>query len=137
MPSLQFSAATIAGLLNGSQNDNAAKGAESAGKPYGGKDQFSSLLDVVGNISDTPNAGNNLKDNGKKDDDKTPVAAAIDVPAPFKTNTRAGDDKKDNKVDNDAKVDNSAKPAAKAGMIRTTASKTPYDDNAPKPQILY
>lgn len=135
MPSLQFSAATIAGLLNGSQNDNAAKGAESAGKPYGGKDQFSSLLDVVGNISDTPNAGNNLKDNGKKDDDKTPVAAAIDVPAPFKTNTRAGDDKKDNKVDNDAKVDNSAKPAAKAKDDTDNSQQKPAvagnDDNAP------
>lgn len=108
MPALQFSAAMLTSLLNGGQADNAAKSTDNGGKNTG-KDQFSSLLDVVGNISDTGSTQNN----SKKDDDKTPVAAAIDVPAPFKDNARKDDDKKPASVDN-SKPDNTAKPAAKA-----------------------
>lgn len=77
MPALQFSLATLSGLINGNQADSGGKGGDLPGKKSG--DQFSSLLDVVGNIGDSAQAGAN-----KKDNTKDPVAVEVHSAQPFR-----------------------------------------------------
>ena len=73
MSALQFSAATLSGLINGNQGDSSGKATNGAGKKSGG-DQFSSLLDVVGNADETSSARSN---SSKKDEMKIGAGLTI------------------------------------------------------------
>ncbi len=95
MPALQFSAAVLSGLLNGNQADVSGKATDALGKKSG-TDQFSSLLDVVGNISDS----NSPADiSNKKDDAKDPVATVVDAPVIFRDPVRRDNKQAGGQVD--------------------------------------
>ena len=79
MPALQFSLATLSGLINGNQADSSVKGGDASSKKSGA-DQFSSLLDVVGNTGDSGNQAGF----GNKKDEKDPAAVEVNAAQPFR-----------------------------------------------------
>ena len=118
MPALQFSLATLSGLINGNQADSGGKGGDATGKKSG-TDQFSSLLDVVGNIGDS---GNQTGLNNKKDEVKDPAAVEINAAQPFRDPLDKTVQKVVNSKSADKNSDNDAKP-----VLRT---KNDEQDNA-------
>ncbi len=85
MPSLQSFATSFSNIFGGNHADIATAGAGGADKKSA-SDQFSSLLDVVGNVGDGSN--NKQVENSKKDDVKEPVAVAVTTPAAFRDNNK-------------------------------------------------
>lgn len=129
MPVLQFSLATLSGLINGNQADSGGKGGDSPGKKSG--DQFSSLLDVVGNIGDAAQ----LAASNKKDDTKDPVAVEVHSAQPFrdpldKTVQKVVSNKTDNKKDD------SAQSAARAKNNDDDKNTAPASDKTPAKPVL-
>ncbi len=83
MPSLQSFAATFSNLFGGNPADLSAASPMGADKKSS-SDQFSSLLDVVGNIGDDNN--NAIAPVSRKNDVKDPVAVVADAPVSFRDN---------------------------------------------------
>lgn len=123
MPALQFSLATLSGLINGNQADSGGKGGDFSGKKPGG-DQFSSLLDVVGNIGDSAQAGLN-----KKDEVKDPAAVEVNAAQPFRDPLDKTIQKVVNGKGADKNSDNDAKPTLRAK--NDDAKPAPVNDKAP------
>ncbi len=136
MPALQFSIATLSGLLNGNQADTSSKGGEGTGKKSA-TDQFSSLLDVVGNIADI---GSGQGGFSKKDDAKDPVAVEVHTAVPFRdpldrTIQKVVDNKVDNKESDDypepvARVKNDNKNSDNSSFERVTAKSSTQDSKS-------
>lgn len=131
MPVLQFSLAMLSGLINGNQADNTPAGTDSASKKSGG-DQFSSLLDVVGNIGDT---GNQQGSSSKKDEVKDPAAVAVNAPAPFRDPLDKTIQKVINHKVDDKKSDDSPEPAARANDNKGNSDNSSPAKVADKPAL--
>jgi len=148
MPALQFSLATLSGLINGNQADSSVKGGDASSKKSGA-DQFSSLLDVVGNIGDSGNQAGF----GNKKDEKDPVAVEVNAAQPFrdpldKTIQKVLRNKIENKEANkgdDKNSETSTRPVKNtknydqnnAPVRDKVESKTVGDTDAPADELTY
>lgn len=132
MPILQSFAATFS-ALSGSNNADALAGIAGGNGKDSASDQFSSLLDMIGNVGDTNSPQATV---AKKDDEKYPVATAVDAPVAFRDKETVSGDRKLEKPSTTQARDNKEQgsPVAPSGHLsaRPSARK---EQNSNKPVL--